>query len=103
MPSISALHKSDIGVGRNSFSRLWLQADKWIIRGVDDQCWQGDPMHDVCRRCPRIVIVRSREAAIVCCDFVIESAQAGDSSQTRNFILLREQFCLPPKTPEQLD
>ena len=63
--AILSLQISNVGVPSYAFESFMADPDKWIIRSMKNQRGHRDPVHDVGRRSPRLVIIRARKSAVV--------------------------------------
>src|SRR6476646_6998230 len=65
MPAVGGFDIREIGISRDLFQRLGPHANEGIVRGMDDQPRNGNPVHTVGSGGAGIIIVGAGEAAIV--------------------------------------
>ena len=92
----------DVGIAQNTFARLGTHANERIVSGVNYKRRDGDAVYYVRGGRASIVIVGSRESAVVGGDPVIKLPQASHPAQAGQIEEAGEMPGLPPRAAEKL-
>src|SRR5580704_10285850 len=91
MAAVRSLDERDVGIGQDSGAGLQGEADKRIVKGVQDQGGDCDPVDHPGAGSAVVVVVRVTETAVAGHDLVVKLTQRADGANPVLLIAIGKQ------------